>query len=382
MFDVAVIGAGIVGLAHAYEAHRRGLSVIILERSARPGGASVRNFGMFWPIGHRGKAFARALRSRTVYDELATKAGFWLSPCGSFHACHHEDELALAKEFVSTTREHHVELLDAPTAAARFACLQPQTLKGGVFSATEAAIDPREVITKLTTWLAAQPGVTYRPSAAAREIDASRVILADGERIAARLAIVCTGADTEILYPNLLRRPELSPCKLQMMRTSPQPEGWRLGPHLSAGSTFRHYPTFKGLATLRAVADRFARERPHFDRYGIHVMCAQNQAGELIIGDSHIYDDAADPFSREDIDRWILDYLRTFLNAPHLDISSRWHGVYLKRTDGYLEFIHEPQPGVRIVNGIGGGGMTLAFGLAREHFDTIDAGRTWEPTPV
>ena len=41
-FDCAIIGAGILGLAHALAASRAGLRTVVLERDARAVGASIR----------------------------------------------------------------------------------------------------------------------------------------------------------------------------------------------------------------------------------------------------------------------------------------------------------------------------------------------------
>src|SRR5262245_45348993 len=98
--DVAIVGAGILGLAHAYEAARRGLRVLVLERNLRASGASVRNFGMIWPVGQPpGFAYETALRSRARWLEILedTRLPYW--PDGSLHVAYRDDEADVAQEF-------------------------------------------------------------------------------------------------------------------------------------------------------------------------------------------------------------------------------------------------------------------------------------------
>jgi D-hydroxyproline dehydrogenase subunit beta len=95
------------------------------------------------------------------------------------------------------------------------------------------------------------------------------------------------------------------------------------------------------------------------------VMASQNGAGEVVIGDSHEYGEQIEPFDKREIDDLILRYLHTFLAAPDLQIAARWHGLYVKlATEPYL--IADPAPGVTVVTGVGGAGMTLSFGLAEQ----------------
>lgn len=83
----------------------------------------------------------------------------------------------------------------------------------------------------------------------------------------------------------------------------------------------------------------------------------------MIFGDSHEYGLAVEIFNREEIDALILRYLETFAHFPEPAIEQRWYGVYSKHPrQPYFTVV--PEPGVRVVTGVSGSGMTLSFGLA------------------
>jgi glycine/D-amino acid oxidase-like deaminating enzyme len=74
-FDLAVVGAGIVGLAHAFAAARLGKRVVVIEREPCATGASIRNFGFVTVTGQeRGATWLRARRSRDIWAAIAPEA--------------------------------------------------------------------------------------------------------------------------------------------------------------------------------------------------------------------------------------------------------------------------------------------------------------------
>lgn len=372
--DVAVIGAGIVGLAHALAAARSGRRVVLIERSERAIGASVRNFGLVWPVGQPdGPRHARALRSREIWAEVAAAARLYFADTGSLHLAYGEDEWALLKEFAETPLGggHGRELLSPRETLLRSEAVNPAGLRGALWSPTEATVDPRQAIRTIPGWLREAHGVEARFGTTVGRIELPRIETSTGP-VFARRAIVCSGPDFETLYPEVFAAAPLTRCKLQMVRTVPQPEGWSLGPALCAGLTLLHYESFGGCKGLPALRRRMDADLPFHRAHGIHVLVSATAAGELTIGDSHHYGLTPEPFDRADIEAAILRYYATFALAPAAAIAERWHGIYPKLTTEGGEFIAAPAPGVTIVNGLGGAGMTMAFGLAEDVIATLD----------
>jgi FAD dependent oxidoreductase TIGR03364 len=365
-YDVAVVGAGILGLAHAYHLARRGLRVVVLERHLRAQGASVRNFGMIWPIGQPlGPLFQLARRSRELWLEVLQASGLWHRQCGSLHLAYHDDEAQVLREFVAEApRDRPCELWTPGQIANRFPAVVQTGLRAGLWSPTELGVDPRQVIAELPTWLNRTFGIDFAFGTTVLRYESPRVVTTQGDWLARRL-VLCTGADFRELAPAAFAESGLVPCKLQMMRSQAFGDRFQVGTHLAAGLTLQHYAAFANCPTLPALKRRLIAELPDHVRYGIHVLVSQNAHGELILGDSHEYGDAIEPFDKPRIDELILAYLKTFLMVPDLTITARWHGIYVKHpTSAYI--VARPTPQTLAVTGVGGAGMTLSFGLAEQ----------------
>ena len=69
IYDLAVVGAGIVGLAHAFAAAKRGKRVVVIDRDAQANGASVRNFGFVTVTGQgAGVCWTLARGARYIWE--------------------------------------------------------------------------------------------------------------------------------------------------------------------------------------------------------------------------------------------------------------------------------------------------------------------------
>ena len=365
--DIAIVGAGIIGLAHAYLAARAGLRVAVFERNSAPVGASLRNFGMIWPIGQpAGEPHRVALRSHTIWLEALREAGLPHRDTGSIHAAYSPDEAAVGREFAQKAPElgYDCSWLSAEEALARSSALHSDGLEGGLWSSTEFTVDPRQVLREFPAFLHRVYGVRFHWNTPVHSVEEG-LLESPCHRCRAAHIVVAGGDDFQTLYPDLFQQAGVTRCKLQMMRTVPQRGDWLLGPSLAFGLTFLHYPPFAICDSLESLRQRVEREMPDFVRYGIHVLVSQANSGELILGDSHKYGLTVDIFDSLEIYRLILDYASRRLRAPSLEIAEQWHGVYAKHpSQPWLIF--EPSEHVRILTVTSGIGMTMSFGLAEQ----------------
>ncbi len=368
--NAIVIGAGIVGLATARALAIRGYTVTVFERNERAVGASIRNFGMVWPIGQpTGDLYERALLSRSIWKEICTEAKIWHDEVGSLHLAYHDDELQAITEYVEANRQYRdCSVLDPKQTLQKSPAVNSSGLRGALWSADEMILESRVAIGQVALYLSEKYDVTFYWNTAISRIEHPMVMSGNTSWQADEI-FVCSGADFETLYPELFLQSEITKCKLQMMRLVAQPDDWRIGPALCGGLSMIHYPGFQSAKSLPALRKRYQSEYGDHLEWGIHVMVSQNGAGELTIGDSHEYGLVHDPFDKEFINNLITGYLHTFAKFKDWKLAQSWHGIYSKMTNGQTELVMDAANGVTIINGLGGNGMTLSFGLCEQLID-------------
>ncbi len=362
-----IIGAGVIGLAHALTALEAGWAVTLLDRDGRPLGASVRNFGTLWPIGCAfGPEHEQALYGVRRWSELAAQAGFWMKPQGSLSVAYREEAWAVLQEFSAGSRaQQGFECIEPGELLRRFPAVNPNGVRGALYSPAEAVVHPPSAIEALAR-LVEQRGAAVHFGTPVVKVHDAAVETSDGRRFGFDQLVIAAGDEMRTFFPKELAAAQLIRCRLQMMRTERQPAGFDLGAILVSDLTLCHYPGFRDCPSTERLSARLEAELPRHREWGVHVIAAQHPDGSLVLGDSHEYAADFDPDSRTDVDELILDALRGFVRVPDLRIAARWHGVYLKSTIGQTQVVIHPRERVTMVTAMGGLGMTLSWGLARK----------------
>jgi FAD dependent oxidoreductase TIGR03364 len=371
-FDLAVIGAGIIGLAAALAAARRGLRVIVIDRDAQANGASVRNFGFVSVTGQqRGSMWARARRSREVWREVAAAAGIAIIHTGLWMTARRRESVAALEAFMATEMAEGCHLLSAAEARRRCPQLSAPRLTAVLESTFELRVESRDAIPRLAAWLADAHGITFVRNTTVLAIDAPNVATSGGRVQADRIA-VCPGDDFTGLYPERLQAYALTRCKLQMLRLADP--GFRLPGALMSDLGIGRYRGYSDLAAAAPLKARLALEQPRQLEHGVHLIVVQCADGSLIVGDSHHYATTPDPFAHEYVDALILDEFRSALGIEPPPTLERWIGIYASAADRPV-LIDAPEPAVRIAIVTCGAGASTGFAIGEEVITSLfDAG--------
>ncbi|MDR6508548.1 TIGR03364 family FAD-dependent oxidoreductase [Arthrobacter oryzae] len=367
--DLVIVGAGIIGLAHAAHAVANGLTVTVLERDHHAVGASVRNFGHCCITAQSGELYELAQASRKYWLEFARQAGFWAAESGAVVLARTAAEMAVLEELAAVREPGQVELLSAEGTRSRLAGASDGPgwpgLLGGAFLRDDLRVDPRTTAARLAAWLERQPGVEIRWNTSALGFgrDAAGTVTATTSRgeVRGRQVLVCVGHDVDYLFPELAAEHRIERCALQMSLAG-RPAGLDLAPAVLTATSMLRYPAFTEMPAAAALRAEIRDTRPDLLDIGANVMFTQRPDGSLILGDSHHYHRTATPFLDEPVTATLNHEIAQAIGAE-LDIIQRWQGVYASSDVGPL-LEHEVQPGVTVISVTSGVGMTLSFGLA------------------
>ena len=365
---MVVVGGGVLGTMHAYEACRRGLEVLHLEREAGPRGASVRNFGLVWVSGRAdGAELSLARRSSRRWAEIAAEVpGLGFRPRGSLTLARTEAELAVAKNAAASAgaAERGFAYLTEAEVRALNPALRGGFL-GGLHSSEDGSVEPGQVLGALREALAAHPGYTWLPGRQAVELGDASVRDHTGAWHRGDVVVLATGACLTGIAGAELSAAPIRRCRLQMMQTAPL--GEELTTSVADGDSFRYYPAYRD-----AGVDALGPQAPIAAEHRMQLLMVQRADGGLTIGDTHAYDEPFDFAVEEAPYTHLREVAEALLGRELPPVRRRWAGVYCETTDGSVYHRSTVREGVIAVTAPGGRGMTCSAGIAGETFDALD----------
>jgi len=366
MTDLLIVGAGILGLSHAYAAARRGLKVRVFERTATPLGASVRNFGQALVTGQPpGEMLELAKASRGIWAHWSRHAGFDLKSNGSLLFARTALEQELLEAFCAERAVAHGYRVELLSGAAL------NDLYGGQFRHHRAALRglddqqlySREALPTLIRFLQQELDVQFHFSTLVRGIEPGRVSTTAGDFSASQI-VVCSGHDYQTLLAEPIATLQPQVCRLQMLRARPRFK-LDLQHALLTGLSCVHYGAFADLPQAQALKAHLQANSPHLMEHGIHLLVSPTPHGELIIGDSHAYGSDVSPFNAEQVDTWMIELAEHTLGG-RIEVVERWQGVYGSGGPGPFSLL-QVTPGVSAALMHSGVGMSVGPALAERH---------------
>ena len=208
VYDVLIIGAGIVGAACAAACAREKLRVGIVEAEMIGGGATAAGMGHLVVMDDSEAQFALTHYSRTLWRELAAKlpGDVEYDPCGTIWVAADDDEMRAVtekKQFYES-RGSRAEILDSRSLRSAEPHLR-EGLPGGLLVPEDAVIYAPCAARFLTEQAQSRGAQLHLPSVVT-EMTSEGVRLNNGSTLTSRFTVLAGGAWSSTLLPGLAVR--------------------------------------------------------------------------------------------------------------------------------------------------------------------------------
>lgn len=204
-YDVAIVGAGIVGAACADEFARRGLRVVVVDRDFVGSGATAAGMGHIVVMDDSEAQFALTRYSRQLWQELRPELpdDVEYEQCGTIWVAADDEELmeVRRKRDYYENRGVPTEVLDS----GRLKLLEPnlcEGMAGGLLVPEDGVLYPPCAAGFLMK-RAQERGTELRIGASVAQIGDGRVLLNDGGEIRAEIIVNAAGAFAAELTPGI-----------------------------------------------------------------------------------------------------------------------------------------------------------------------------------
>ncbi|SDM34212.1 FAD dependent oxidoreductase TIGR03364 [Pedobacter steynii] len=379
MYDLIVVGSGVLGTFHAIHAARMGKKVLLTEKDQYPVNATVRNFGQVVPSGMASDWFPYALRATELYKEIQQESDISVRNNGTLYIPSDQEELQLILELKATMDQSDYEsvLLSSADCLAKYPSLKEEYCKGGLFFPQEISVEPDQMIHRVIAWASGKyPNLSYKPATAIVECqvvgDEVRIVSAAGETMHAEKVVICNGGEFKLLFADLFKESGITLCKLQMMKTIPMPEV-QLEGNILTGLSVRRYESFQECPSFKKLSNR--EDQEELRKWGIHILFKKGIDGSIIIGDSHEYaevnhtDDLGFKINHQ-VNELMINEAQRIVNFDVHKISESWAGFYPQhKSKPIVEYDIDDR--IHIRTAIGGKGMTSAAGYAEASIQKI-----------
>lgn len=360
-YDLLVVGAGVLGLAHAAAAADRGLRVLVIERDEHAVGASIRNFGHCCVTVQTGELLELARVARERWLELSAAAGFWSVASGGLAVACSAVELGVLEE-LAAERDGGVRLVTAPEARDALGGGLDSAAVGGALLTEDVRVDPRTAVAAIAGWLERHPCVDIAWRTTYWGPESPGVARTSRGPVTAARTIVCAGHDLDHLFPETAA--DVQRCGLQMTLVEP-PRTAPIEPAVLTATSMLRYPAFASTSAAAPLRTELGETRPDLLEIDANLMLTQRPDGSLLIGDSHLVRRTIDPFLDESTSSTLLRRAAQLLGTGGFTVRQRWQGVYASNPQSpYL--ITDVTPDVTAVAVTTGIGMTISFGLAEK----------------